>query len=336
VHSVVRAHAIRLTDEDRELFDRHFPGGRTFRSGSRIATAATRAGEVVMIMGLPGAGKSKLAHGFASEGYVRLNRDDAGGALRDLLPSLESELNADHPRVVLDNTYVTRKSRAEVIRVASERGVPVRCVWLTTSVDEAQVNAAARILRKYGRLPDDAELARLRKQDVSAFLPTVQFRYHRELEPPDPSEGFAQIDRVPFVREHDPGHVNHAMIVWLDQPAIDDTLAAELRAKQKKGWKILGLSWQPGIEAGTTSRADVDAQFARLRDQTGVDIDIEYCPHGAGPPRCWCRKPLPGLGVLLIHRHQLDPQRCVYVGSGAADPGFARKLGFAYRRHDPG
>jgi hypothetical protein len=35
--------------------------------------------------------------------------------------------------------------------------------------------------------------------------------------------------------------------------------------------------------------------------------------------------------VLLIHRHQLDPARCIYVGAGPQDPGFARKLGFIYQ-----
>lgn len=93
-----------------------------------------------------------------------------------------------------------------------------------------------------------------------------------------------------------------------------------------------GLSWQPGIEAGTVSRADVDARIASLRERSGVDIEIEYCPHGAGPPRCWCRKPLPGLGVLLIERHRLDPSQSIYIGSGSQDPGFARKLGLTYRR----
>jgi histidinol phosphatase-like enzyme len=46
---------------------------------------------------------------------------------------------------------------------------------------------------------------------------------------------------------------------------------------------------------------------------------------------CWCRKPLPGLGVVFQQRYRLDPSQCIYVGSGTQDPGFARKLGFQYR-----
>jgi hypothetical protein len=37
------------------------------------------------------------------------------------------------------------------------------------------------------------------------------------------------------------------------------------------------------------------------------------------------------LGVVFIERHRLDPSRCIYVGSGPQDPGFARRLGFQYR-----
>jgi hypothetical protein len=40
---------------------------------------------------------------------------------------------------------------------------------------------------------------------------------------------------------------------------------------------------------------------------------------------------LPGLAVAFIRNYQLDPSQCIYVGAGAQDPGFARRLGFQYR-----
>ena len=104
-----------------------------------------------------------------------------------------------------------------------------------------------------------------------------------------------------------------------------------LRRYEAEGWKLLGMSWLPEIAESSMTAADADAIHAELRRSFGVAIEIEYCPHGGGPPVCWCRKPLPGLGVVFQQRHQLDPARCLYVGSGPQDPGFARRLGFQYR-----
>jgi histidinol phosphatase-like enzyme len=68
-----------------------------------------------------------------------------------------------------------------------------------------------------------------------------------------------------------------------------------------------------------------------MNELMGLAIEVEYCPHAAGPPRCWCRKPLPGLGAVLIQRHRLNPAACIYVGEGPQDPRYARRLGFEYR-----
>jgi aryl-alcohol dehydrogenase-like predicted oxidoreductase/predicted kinase len=346
--SAARARAIRFTDADRRALDARFPAGRALRERGtpRASSRPVRHdSEVVLVMGLPGAGKTTLAAGLVAEGYQRLSRDEAGGSLRDLLPALDGALASGQSRVVLDNTYLTRRARAEVVRVASERGVPVRCVWLSTPIEQAQVNAAWRLISRYGRLPGDDELVALGRNDVAAFLPTAQFRCQRELEPPDPAEGFSRIDEVRFERRTDPSHVNRAVIVWCDDlllqsrsgqrtpgdtddVAVAGDVADTLRRYRDEGWRVLGLSWQPEVSGGTQSDAGAKAVFARMNELAGLDLDVEYCPHAAGPPRCWCRKPLPGLGVLLIHRHRLDPAQCLYAGASAQDPGYARKLGF--------
>ncbi len=332
--SAARAQHIRFTDADRHVLEGRFPHGRLLRDRSRPrATPAIRAdAEIVMVMGIPGAGKSTLTQQFVADGYLRLNRDESGGALRGLLPGLRRALQDGTPRIVLDNTYVTRKSRAEVIRAGGELGVQVRCVWLNTGIDDAQVNAVTRLVERYGHLPGDRELTALRKTDIAAFQPSVLFRYQRELEPPDPSEGFLRIEHVAFTRVANPAHVNRAVVAWCDDPSQMELLAPALREHRDSEWTICVLSWQPGIATGTCTDADVRASFAAVGDRAGLRFDLDICPHGAGPPRCWCRKPLPGLGVALIHRHALDPAQCLFVGNGPQDAGFARKLGF---RHVP-
>jgi histidinol phosphatase-like enzyme len=45
---------------------------------------------------------------------------------------------------------------------------------------------------------------------------------------------------------------------------------------------------------------------------------------------CWCRKPVPGLGLVLARRHDLDLARSLHVGRGAADRGFAERLGLRF------
>jgi aryl-alcohol dehydrogenase-like predicted oxidoreductase/predicted kinase/histidinol phosphatase-like enzyme len=349
VRSIARARSIDLSGGDRALLDERFPAGRALRrTAGPQPTTLRDEGEVVLIMGLPGAGKSTVAEGLRAQGYLRLNRDDAGGTLRDVTALLDDALVSGASRVVLDNTYVSRRSRAEVIRAANARGLPVRCIWLSTSVEDAQVNAAERLVARYGELPGDTALAALRKKDVAAFAPTVQFKYQRALEPPDPAEGFSRIAVMPFERRRDEAFVNRAVIVWCDglllrsrsgarvprtpdDVDVDHGRGAILRVWRDEGWRVLGMSWQPEIAEGLQSTAGADAVFARMNHLLALDIAVAYCPHAAGPPTCWCRKPLPGLGVLFVQHYELDASTCLYVGEGPQDPGFARRLGFQYR-----
>ena len=113
---------------------------------------------------------------------------------------------------------------------------------------------------------------------------------------------------------------NKALIVWCDDVLIrsrsgarvpvsaDDVdvladRAAVLRRYYDEGWRLLGLAWRPEVEDKRMTSEQAEASFARTRELLGVPLEVLYCPHGGGPPVCWCRKPLPGLGVVFIQRY---------------------------------
>jgi aryl-alcohol dehydrogenase-like predicted oxidoreductase/histidinol phosphatase-like enzyme/predicted kinase len=349
VASLARARELQLTDADRARLDERFPAGQRLRvPQARRQPVAGADGEVVLVMGLPGAGKSTLAQDLVRRGYARLNRDEAGGRLAGLLPALERLVASGSRRIVLDNTYLSRKSRGAVIERAWRLGVPVRCLWLRTELADAQLNAAWRIVERHGRLLDPDELRAAAKTDPGAFAPRVQYRCDRELEPPLTEEGFARVDVVPFERRRDPSFTGRALLLWYDgvlrrsrsgarTPASPEDVELlpgrpeTLRRYRDEGWRLLGLSWHPELGAGGASAELVAACFARTHALLGIDLEVLHCPHPAGPPVCWCRKPLPGLGVVFIQRHRLDPARCLYVGDGPSDRSFAGRLGFPYR-----
>jgi DNA-binding helix-hairpin-helix protein with protein kinase domain len=120
--SAARAASVVLAEDERARLARAF--GAIRREPRRQVVGD---GEAVIVMGIPGAGKSRLARDYADRGYERLNRDERGGSLRRLAAALDERLGAGARRVVLDNTYLTRVARSQVVDAAARHGLPVPC-----------------------------------------------------------------------------------------------------------------------------------------------------------------------------------------------------------------
>jgi aryl-alcohol dehydrogenase-like predicted oxidoreductase/predicted kinase len=311
--SAAAAAAITLDPEERALLDREF--------GAASAERTRRTGaEVVLVMGIPGAGKSRVAEEYVARGYVRLNRDERGGSLRGLADALDERLAAGVRRVVLDNTYLTRAARSYVVEAASRHGASTRCVWLDTPLAQAQVNLVERLLERFGWLPSPQELRVLARAEQGTLAPTSQMRALRELEPPSLDEGLADVEHVIFARAPDSERTRPGVFV----------AAAVLR---EGGWKAqddpdaphLVFDWRPD-----GAPEELASFVAALAAQVSGPVESALCAHPAGPPTCWCRPPLPGLPLAFARAHGVDPARSILVGASPAHRTLATTLGACY------
>ena len=317
--SAARAATLALSDEDRSLLADAFGHRRSVRSmPSRILTDT----DVVLVMGIPGAGKSRVAAEHVARGYVRLNRDERGGTLRALADELDATLASGTRRVVLDNTYLTRATRHDVVDTAGGHGASVRCIWIDTPLAQAQANLVERLLDRFGRLPTPDELRAHGRREPGLLAPTSQMRALRELEPPAQDEGFAAVERVAFSRRP-------------SSPSTRGAVFVAASAMREPGWKDaveqadptaphLVFDWRP-----EGSAADLEEAVTGL-SAVVASAEPAVCPHGGGAPICWCRPPLPGLLLAFARSQDIDPGRSTLIGTSAAHRTLATTLGARY------
>ncbi|KKN58918.1 hypothetical protein LCGC14_0547200 [marine sediment metagenome] len=299
--------------------------------------------EVVIIIGLAASGKSSLSQKYRDQNYVWLNRDNEGGTVASLVPKLEANLLLGHS-VVLDNTLITAESRKQFIDICKAKKVPIKCIRMGTSKEDAQYNACTRMIKKYGKILSKEELKKVKSPNM--FTASVIFAMAKKFEEPGLDEGFVSVVSFPFIRLLDPSYPNRALICDFDGTlrrtgsgdkyprSPNDVVILRGRTRKLKqfadeGYKLLGVSNQSGIAKGVLTKADCIACFKRTNKLLGHDIEYHFCPHSPVPP-CYCRKPQVGLAVLLIERHKLNPSQCLMVGDMTSDKTFARRAGFQY------
>lgn len=301
VASLVRASKIVLSPEDLALLDGRFPGLE--RRPLRAPENPTA--EVVLVMGLAGAGKSTLMTRYPA--HERLNRDLLGGTLAGVAKKLESALARGAKEVVLDNTYLSRAARSDVLRVAHRAGAAVRCIHLDITLADARINVTNRMLERYGELLDARGMKA--KKDPNLLLPTSLANMHRQIERPSPDEGFASIETIAFTRS--PGTGRAGAAVPLDRLDAFASIAPDV--------PVLVFAW-------TSDEASARGRLARekLDDRT---IELALCPHADGPPVCWCRPPLPGLWLAFARKYGLDARVSTMFVSSPAHHTMANELG---------
>jgi len=291
---------------------------------------------VVLFVGVPAAGKTTAAKALVREDYLRLSRDERGGTLKGLAGVMSEALEEGTERILMDATYPTRAARSRVLEAAWEQGAQVRCIHFDTPIEEAQVNAVDRMLARKGELLAGDALAAAGKEDPNLFPPHAQYRYRDHFEAPSPDEGFAAIEVRPFERQPIDGHDSAGLLLelgalvdiarWRRGEPID---AERLRSFLREGTPTLVMAWLP--EGGGRGAAELDEELRALdpRIETGV------CTHAAGPARCWCRPPLPGLPVAWLRRNTIAPEKVTMVGASPTVERLAETLGFLYRPHAP-
>jgi aryl-alcohol dehydrogenase-like predicted oxidoreductase len=319
--SAARAAALELDEDDHATLTAAVGGAPHAAAAPRVKPVAP--GEVVIVMGIPGAGKTRIAGDYAGRGYARFNRDERGGSLKALADELDEQLHAGVRRAVLDNTYLTRAVRSHVVETAERHGLPVLCIWLETPLAQAQVNLVHRLLDRFGLLPMPENIRAAARREPSLMLPTSQMRALRELEPPALDEGFTAIETVPFVRASSAG--SPAPGVFVGAAAMTRPGIAQVLADLEPSAPHLVFDWIPDGDA-----AALDDAAALIRSAVTGPVEVAVCPHPGGPPSCWCRPPLPGLPLAFARAHSIDPASSILVGYSPTHKTLATNLGARY------
>jgi D-glycero-D-manno-heptose 1,7-bisphosphate phosphatase len=312
--------------------------------------------EITLLCGFPAAGKTTIAKKLEESGYVRLNRDTEGGSIADLLKPTEVAIK-NGQNVLLDNTFLTIESREPFIELAKGLKTPIRCVWLATSFEDAQMNACLRMLQRVGHIMSPEELKATK--DPNLFPPAAIFAAKSQWEGKDKSlkysgkqiplveHGFCAVEKIEFKRTWPDDFINKALILDFDGTLRESSGAYDWPTKpeevqilpgrteiiqqyQKGGYLILGASNQSAISKGLAEK-DAIACFEQTKKLLGVDIEYTYCPHSVPPVKCYCRKPSVGIGAAFIWNHKLNPADCLFVGDMTSDQTFAQRCGFKFQ-----
>ncbi|MCS7073218.1 MAG: HAD family hydrolase [Bacteroidia bacterium] len=120
--------------------------------------------------------------------------------------------------------------------------------------------------------------------------------------------------------------------VWTPEKVVFvEGLFTLLSIIQKRGWKIIVITNQGGIDKGIYSRLDVIQLHAWINQQfqnSGMmPVEWYFCAHHPSISNCLCRKPQTLLFEKAIHKHQIQATLSWMIGDRDRDLEPAKKLG---------
>ena len=306
---------------------------------------------IIIIMGYPASGKTVLARKYEKQGHYRINRDELGGSLNDLVQHVDRQYSENGTvQFVMDNTYPTIESRQSIIKWARNNDFEIHCKYVNIDVGDALYNASKRLIDTYGKLLNPEEIKKTK--EIGVYPPVVIYKYRKTLQPPKTQEGFHSVEKIKFTRAIDKSkYVNKAIILDYDgtlrrtksgerYPSTPEDIeilpnrAETLKKYREKGYLLLGVSNQSFVAKGDFTLEELIDCFDNTHALLGIDFEYKFCPHPAFPQICYCRKPMPGMGVEYIEKYKLDASQCIMVGDMKVDNTFANRCGFPFVHAD--
>ena len=317
VRSAARAAQLALDDADRDALAAAL--GR--RATPRPAPSARQRddAEVVLVMGIPGAGKTHDREGATSPAATSGSTATSAAARCATSPTRSTGRWRRRP---------SRRARQHVPHARdAQRGargggvvtaLPTRCVWLDIPLDAGAGRTSSNGCSSgYGALPEPDELKRLAKREPGVLAPTSQMRALRELEPPSADEGFASIEVVPFARAAAAPNAAGAVFVAasaLDRQGWEDAVARRAPAAPHLvfDWRPDGVAGRPRALADRLVGGGLGPGRARALPPPGRPADL-LVPPAAPRPRARVRpgarrRPRP-LGVSWARPLRIAPSR---------------------------